>query len=175
MGGLIINIAYRFSRKSDLRIILTLLEKCFGDRSDCNIDPSNGGFLLAFDGRRLVAMTGLSNVSADSNQCDIDWTCCDPEYRGNGIISHMLDELLKDEKRDIYCSCLVEPTKEIPNLHGILSKRGFHCVEKGHIVFCASDKMHFPFLVDPCKICNFRTGDNCTCREDLYFRKGTNT
>lgn len=120
-------------------------------------------------------MTGLSNVNAEHGNCDIDWTCCDPEYRGNGIVSHMLDVLLKDEKRDIYCSCLVEPTKEIPNLHGILSKRGFHCVEKGHIVFCASDKMHFPFLVDPCKICNFRTGDNCTCREDLYFRKGTNT
>lgn len=160
------NLIYRYSTYEDTAQINNLLKLCFGDRSKYGaLNNIENRYLLAYINGQLVAMTGICDETmSEFNGCEIDWTCCHPDYRNQGIITNMLGILLKNIHTDIYCSCLKEPTKEKPNLHTIMTHYGFTCIQKNYKTF---DRTHD----SACNNCNLKKIQNCKCHEDLYFRK----
>lgn len=156
----------RKSSIGDEKDISSLLKQCFGDRDKYGaIDCIQNRYLLTFDGEKLVAMTGVcgSEIS-ELNGSEIDWTCCDIEYRNKHLISNMLKTLLSSIDEPVYCSAWHEHNKEFANMHYILTKFGFTCVKKSHKSF----NKRFNSACDDCVNC---TSLYCTCCEDLYMRK----
>ena len=160
------NLTYKFSTSKDITQIDNLLKLCFGDRSKYGaLYNIKGRYLLAYSDKELIAMTGICDKTmSEFDGYEIDWTCCHPDYRKQGIITDMLSALLKDKYDKIYCSCLCEPYKDKPNLHTIMTQLGFTYIQKGHKTFNR-------IYDDVCNDCNFKKGKDCKCREDLYFKK----
>ena len=84
----------RFSQKSDRKAIADLTMKCFGDGDHSEIlRHLKGRYLLAIDGPRLVAMTGL--LWNDGYKAyEVDWSCTDPEYRRKGIMHKLFERMI---------------------------------------------------------------------------------
>ena len=160
------SLTYRFSTSKDIIQIDNLLKLCFGDRSKYGaLYHIERRYLLAYADNQLIAMTGVCDKTmSEFDGYEVDWTCCHPNYRKQGIITDMLSLLLKDKYGDIYCSCFCEPDKDKPNLHAIMIRLGFTCIQKGYKTFAMIHD-------NVCSDCNFEKGKNCKCREDLYFKK----
>lgn len=84
----------RMSIETDINGIDELVQSCFGKRDDAVKDIA-GRYLLAFDGDRLVAMTGLSSISDTGYDYEVDWTCTHPDYQGNGIMTYLLNRVVE--------------------------------------------------------------------------------
>ena len=156
-------IKYRKSKDGDSKIIKELVGKRFGNRDAYNVTANlDGRYLLAFDGDKLIAMTGIM-YNGFYNGPEIDRTCIDKEYEGNGIITLMLSQLLKDIKSDVYCSCWRLGYNNKVNLDYQMKTLGFEPAIYERVRF--NSKYH-----DCSSICvNYKEG--CFCCEDLYIRK----
>lgn len=160
------NITYRNSTESDKNIIEELIGQRFGNRDSYGVtDNLNGRYLLAFDNNTLVAMTGLIDCGF-YNGPEIDWTCIRKEYEGHGIITKMIETVIKDVKSDIYCSCWRLYDNQEVNLHHAMNKLGFELVNKEHKKFNAE---HYN-----CKNICKGYKENCKCYEDLYIKRYNN-
>lgn len=155
---------YRFSRCDDIELVNELLKLCFGDRSEYGaLDHLDNRYLLVFGKGKLIAMTGIDSAQNSPFTGDeIDWTCCDPEYRRLGIITGALSALLQlNTSKTVFCSCYRQPGKEKANLHNIMMRLGFQCELYGYKAF---DQHYFK----ACSVCNFKCKGQCSCHEDLY-------
>lgn len=153
---------YRKSTEIDRNKIDTIMHICFGDGyQDISLNEINNRYLLAFDNDKLIAMTGLCE-SLEYVGKEIDWTCILPEYRGRGIITNMIREVIKDCQDDIYCSCWRLIGDDKVNLDYAMQELGFVCVVKDHKKY---DNMYHQV----CLGCVKRY-DGCKCCEDLYLR-----
>jgi predicted GNAT family N-acyltransferase len=158
---------YRRSTQQDYIAIDKLLKSCFGDRAKYGaLDNLENRYLLAFDGDKLIAMTGLCNNSPVFFGAEIDWTCMLPEYRGKGIVVNMIKEIIKDCTTDIYCSCLRLHNNSKINLHHSMQALGFECVGKSYKTF--DSRYH-----KACDDCIYKLDGPCACYEDLYLRKSS--
>lgn len=157
-------INYRYSKETDLDDISELLKICFGDRDNCGaLDNLNHRYLLALDGTKLIAMTGLCEKDKSNyNGKEIDWTCCHPDYRNKHITTKLFEIILKDIKDNVYCSCWRLSNLDRVNLQGIMDRYNFKCVIKAHKVY------KYPYT-KACDICIINNGKNCICYEDLYL------
>jgi predicted GNAT family N-acyltransferase len=159
------SIKYRSSVTDDKEDITALLSTCFGDREKYGaVDDLEGRYLLACDEDKIVAMTGLIQDSPDYNGNEIDWTCVLPEYRGLGLITTMMRDLLKLQTADVYCSCLRIGDNERINMYYAMQEFGFQCVVKEH--------KKFNILYDKvCLDCIHKNNKTCFCAEDLYVKQ----
>lgn len=142
-------LTYRYSALGDFKHIKRLLNKCFGNMPIRRGALNNliGGYYLAYDGKRLVGLTGI-HLSYDFYGKRITWTCVDPEYQGHGIMTRMLGDLISKEKDTaIYVTAWKLRDKEHPNLYPVLNKLGFMLLREdflnhlnGHTKFCQECK-----------------------------------
>lgn len=74
-------------------------------------------------------------------------------------------EMLKDIKRDVYCSCWKLEDKDKINLYYLMKDFGFVCVQEAHI----------SLNLDTCKStdkkCCVNYRPNCRCQEDLFVKR----
>lgn len=164
LGGLALMITYKRSNNHDILNIIDLFTICFGNRiSDEVYKNINGRYLLAYDGTKLIAMTGI-NHDTIYNGAEVDWTCVHSDYRGQGIITSMLRGLLTDITEDVYCSCWHEHNNSRVNLHHAMETLGFNLVLEGN-------KRASYLTHKACKQCCKCMGTECQCSEDLYVRR----
>ena len=150
----------------DYAILNNLIYSCFGNLQKYGVlEDLEGRYLLAFEGDKVVAMTGLKRKSG-FNGCEIALTCVLPEYRKNGIAVRMIAEVIKDVKTDIHILCYRLPDNTDITLKYAMNLLGFKCVMKGY-------KRYESICSDRCKECIYRKGEYCYCGEDLYVRKQT--
>ena len=158
-------ITFRMSKWEDYAILNNLLLSCFGNMQKYGaLDDLENRYLLAFDGDKVVAMTGLKRKSG-FNGCEIELTCVHPEYRKNGIAVRMIAEVIRDVKTDIYILCYRVSDKTDIGLKYAMNLLGFKWLTKGY-------KRYESICSDRCNECIYRRED-CTCGEDLYVRKQT--
>ena len=158
----------RFSKASDKEQIIELIELCFGDREKHGAyENIPGRYLLYFDKwGRLVALTGLVHNSEFRSGAEITWTCTHPDYRHKGIMHELFERLLAVTDEDIYCSCWKLSFKDKINLHHLMNDFGFELVLESHKTAI------YPHKCDIGEGCPYWGGEGCTCREDLYLRRG---
>lgn len=160
----------RLSTGFDVFLIEELIQECFGDRDQFGVlENIEKRYWLIFDGDKLVGMTGLLNDSPEYNGAEIDWTCLLPKYRGRGIMTNAIKEVIKNCDKDIYCSCWKNKGKDKINLHNSMDELGFVLVSEGH-------KKYNSKSTKACAVCVNRVTD-CYCQEDLYVKyhkKGNN-
>ena len=119
------------SKWVDYAILNNLIYSCFGNLQKYGVlDDLEDRYLLAFDGDKVVAMTGLKRKSG-FNGCEIELTCVHPEYRKNGIAVRMIAEVIRDVKTDIYILCLRLHNNSNITLKYAMNLLGFKCVMKG--------------------------------------------
>ena len=159
------DITYRYSTVGDADAINGLIERHFGLRKECGaLEALDGRYLLAFDGDRLVALTGISG-DTQFDGLEVDWTCCDEAYRHHGLITDMLRRCLKGADRDVYCSCWHEQGHEHVNLHHAMSELGFELLLKQ----CRAYKA--PYYKACIACARYHDGIACECTEDLYVKR----
>ena len=159
-------IVTRFSTKDDKDNIEELILACFGDRSMFGVfDNLDCRYLLAFDKKRLVAMTGLT-YSDIYHGYEIDWTCTHPEYRGRGIMHQLFEKVCTMTKEPIYCSCWRQCTNEHVNLYKLMQDFGFEEVVKNRLT--VDSRYNCPVARTFCVY--FNNQGSCRCCEDLYLR-----
>jgi GNAT superfamily N-acetyltransferase len=155
---------FRYSTEEDLEMVKELFLEQFGERP--NYVPFNdfeGRYLLAFDGEKVVGMTGL-NKSGYYNGLEVDWTCVKEDYKRQGIMTQMFEVLFQNCQSDVYCSAWHLSGKDRANLHSILARFGFVIAIPE---YKKADTRYFA-----CKeICKNYNGGDCSCLEDLYVRK----
>lgn len=166
----------RFSRESDRSEIALLTALVFGNiDADDVLKNLDNRYLLAFDGDKLIAMSGLIwNSRYGGNE--IDWSCTHPKYRRQGIMSELIRRICLLTDEDIYCSCLRLCGHRKPNLHSVMKQCGFNLVKKnnkewfsgrncnsGNGKYCSFQKSH----MEDKKLVR----DRCRCHQDLYVRK----
>lgn len=173
----------RLSRKEDELEIEKLLVACFGtlclEEALQNIE---GRYLLAFDDKKLIAMTGL-NWSHEYNGIEIDWTCTHPDKQNQGVMTWLFERIcsLTDEK--IYCSCWRESEIDKVNLNSLMEKFGFKEVLPNRATWdtrynCRASRGYYCARYKEC-LCVQSEDDKrmdsheryCKCFEDLYLRK----
>lgn len=155
----------RFSRLSDTAQITQLVSTCFGKRLDKEkyLDDLEGRYLVFIDNGEIIAMTGLK--TRKEGGMEVDWTCTHPEYRHRGIMHQLFERLLEMTDEDIYCSCWKLSSKTESELHSLMENFEFECILEGHINHVPA-KCGFNDLSCP------HYSDGCSCREDLYVRRG---
>lgn len=158
-------IIYRKSKNNDRENINNLLKICFGERENYGaLDNLEGRYLLAFENEKLVAMTGVMLSSPAFCGSEVDWTCVLPEFRGNGLVTNMLKEALKETKCDVFCSCLRLHENDKVNLYHAMNENDFVCLIKNYKTFKKG-------ITKACFDCVYDKGENCFCSEDLYIRR----
>lgn len=155
-------ITFRRSTVDDLDAVSDLINQCFGFREDNPLYNIESRYLLAFDEHKLVAMTGII-FSSKYNGLEVDWTGVDKDYRGTGLITNMLRNLLSEHKCDVYCSCWRLYNRKDVNLHFAMKELGFTLLRESHKKYNSKE-------CEVCKVCVNNIGDNCICCEDLYIR-----
>lgn len=162
------SITYRRNTQEDTLQIQKLFSNCFGDRSDnkWGYEISVGRYLCAFDGDRLVGFTGILSKS-NYNGYEVDWSCVDIEYRGQGIMTELLSqELIRiGYDKDVYCSCWAVGVGSDINLRNAMDTLGFKLVVPKRITY---DSRVQRFCKTGCVNYHY----DCKCREDLYLRRG---
>lgn len=158
------NIHIRNSRHGDEDNIQELLEKCFADEDDYIKGVSSGRYILACrdDTGELVAITGINDRSRWCRE--FDWTCTNPKYRNQGVMTKLLEYALSLVDTDIYYGAWCLKNKDRSQIQSILEKLGFELVEK-----CA-----VKWTLESCRcgdICNSKDGDDCMCYEDKWIYK----
>lgn len=158
----------RLSKEEDKERIRELMMMCFGERKEYKVfDKLVGRYLLAFDGDKLVGMTGLY-YSEEFKAYEMDWTCTHPEYRKTGVMHELFTRLCSLTDEDIYCSCwrLVEHGNV--NLYSLMRDFGFEEAVRQRYSWARPYNCKEDFHCVNCK------GENCRCWEDLYIRRGKN-
>lgn len=155
---------YTYSTQLNKDEISELINLCFGNRDLFGVlDNLDDRYLLAFDNNKLIAMTGISE-SKELKGLEIDWTCVHPDYRGKGIITTLLKELVEGVRKDIYCSCWRMGNVRQPNLHHTMQKLGFKEMIREYRKYTSK-------VSKVCDSCVMRRKDICRCCEDLYLRR----
>lgn len=161
----------RKSTAEDEQEIRSLIETCFGDRSQSHAyDNVAGRYYLYTINGKIVAMSGIDRDSPYPG-LEIDWTCTLPEYRHNGYMIDLFGVMIADfenEHKDIYCSCWRWAGHKDVNLHTLMKRFDFKEV--------VHDRVHamVPHNCDKkcTEECIKYSGNGCECYEDLYMRKG---
>lgn len=154
----------RYSRLSDEDDIRFLMNKCFGPREAHGVYSNlNGRYLLAFEGGKLAAMSGLNANTTYGDGVEIDWTCTDPSFRGCGVMRVLLERLISTTDEDVYCSCWRIGTNAKVNMSKHMETFNF-------VKIMDSVKHYANGIV--CPQCPYEH-HNCECFEDLYLRRGT--
>lgn len=159
---------FRKSINEDYDELNNLFKITFGDIA------INGGalenikdrYIIAIKDGIIVSCTGILPLErSDYNGYEVTWTATLPEFRGLGLIRHMLNleesKLPKDEI-PLYCDCWHLKNKENANLHNALTLIGFEKCIEFRIKRC------YPHSFE-CRGCLFRE-DNCYCYGDLYIK-----
>lgn len=169
------DLLYRRSEQEDIWRIQRLVLECFGDRSNNDVlrNAESGRYLLALDGNKVVAMTGISapeHFGVNYVGHEVDWTCIDKEYRSRGIITKMIAKELNrvGVYEDVYCSCWAWGPDAQINLHAAMKVNGFKLIIPNRITY---DSDHYRFCQKYC----VHYHEGCKCREDLYLRQGCNS
>ena len=154
------------SKWIDYAILNNLLFSCFGNMQKYGVlDDLEDRYLLAFDGDKVIAMTGLKRHT-DFNGCEIELTCVHSEYRKNGIAVRMLAEIIRNVKTDIFILSYRLPDSSDVTLKYAMNLLGFKALAKGY-------KRYESICSDRCEECRYRKDEYCYCGEDLYVRKQT--
>lgn len=161
------NVNVRLSTDSDKNAIEKLMTICFCKRDYENVmeesNSLNGRFLLAFEDKKLIGMTGLY-YNQEYKAYELDWTCTHPDYRRNGVMTELFRRICALTDEDIYCSCWRLPGKEA-NLLKIMKRFGFEEVVKCRI---SLDSRYNCKAGESC----VETEDRfCRCYEDLWLRR----
>lgn len=160
------DLVYGRSKEIDREKIYDLFKICFGTRKQWDDNGylegiEDGRYLCAFEGDRLVAVTGIDKKSV-YNGLQVTYSCVHPKYRHQGILTKMLAmEITRvGRSKDIYCSCW--STDSLISLHNAMASNGFKLVIKSvgrfsaeHLAFCEKECVNY-------------SGKWCRCREDLY-------
>lgn len=156
---------YKYSTQLDKDKISELVNICFGNRDLFGVlDNLDNRYLLAFDNNKLIAMTGISE-SKELKGLEIDWTCVHPDYRGKGIITTLLKELVEGWHKDIYCSCWRMGNNNKINLHHAMQKLGFKETIREY-------RKYYSKVSKVCDRCVMKSKGVCICYEDLYLKEG---
>ena len=159
-------LTFRFSKKEDEEKIRILIETRFGNRKSFGAyeDIENRYYLAEEEDGTLVAVTGLIDSGVYCGP-EVDWTCILEKYEHRGLITFMLDRLLRDVEQDVYCSCWRWRGGEI-NLKSAMGSLGFEPVLLNRTKY---DSRYLNCRVI-CKAYHPIEG-YCTCAEDLYVRR----
>lgn len=168
--GLSIVITYRRSTGNDLQGIQNIFGSSFGTRNvyDPNYlrDTENGRYLLALDDDIVIGMTGIID-SGMYNGYELDWTCLDKNYRGQGIMTTMIQlELSRVGSVDVYCACWAGINDAVVHMHHAMDTLGFKLVIPSKVIY---NSEHTSWCKKEC----IKYKEGCICREDLYLRKAT--
>lgn len=155
-------LTFRFSTPEDAVQIDNLMKQRFGIRTGY-LDNLQNRYYLAFDNKKLIAMSGLSKeITEYKNAYEIDWTCIDENYEKNGIITHMLSFLLKDVDKNVYCRCW--KSKKGTHIKNVLTKLGFECIIENETI--KSSNIHKCCCKENCVLWQ----ENCSCSENLFIK-----
>lgn len=162
-----LGLTFRWSIADDEKGIDKLIDERFGNRYSYGVlDDIEGRYFVAVNSdNEIVAITGL-NDSKVYNGLEIDWTCIDGRYTGYNLMSFMIEYILKDCEKDVYCSCWRLNGHPINLMHA-MQHNGFNPVLVPRISF---DSMYNALCQKYCKNYNPVDG-SCKCCEDLYCRK----
>lgn len=170
---------FRRSVEEDKEQLSRLMKKYFSVDDawygDNPYNGLNGRYLVAIDNKtdRLIAFTGMEMYDAERsrfNGHEVDWTACDEEFRGHGIVTELLREVIretfeKDTSRPIYCSCWTGAYEDMScgiHLKTAMKVLGFKEIEVTNV--CDSK-----YMIDCRKGCScFKDGHYCKCAEILY-------
>lgn len=158
------DVHYRRSTPDDEDIIREIVHERFGARDI--VEPYSvlqDRYLMAFDGDKLIAITGMYKWS--DKKYEVDWTCVKHGYEGNGLITTMIRKCMEDipDGARIICSCWRLSENGTINLHHAMNELGFKLVERNYKVW---DKVNNEW----CDRCAVKQGEDCKCWEDLYDR-----
>lgn len=160
----------RYSVSKDYNVIKALVLKCFGGLDLGEIlENIEGRYLLAFDGSRLVGMSGLM-YNKQYGALEIDWSCVVPDMRRQGIMTNLISRLVGTTDESIYCSCWRLEDKEYPNMYNVLSRFGFKEVMKPRVTWDTRFNCGKGEYECPCVVGSARARGVCRCYEDLYVR-----
>lgn len=162
-----LGLTFRWSVTGDSDDIDHLIGQRFGNRYSYGVlENLEGRYFMAVNATgKVVAITGL-NDSKFYNGLEVDWTCIDGEYTGHNLMSVMLEYILKDCNKDVYCSCWRLDKSPI-NLRHAMQYNEFLPVQIPRISF---DSRYNALCKSSCKNYNPVNGF-CKCCEDLYMRK----
>lgn len=163
------NLQFRRSDNSDVEILKDFynknLNKLNGDKVHTKLAVNKSRYLLAFDGDKLIGVTGINDNKYTYNSLNVEATALDPEYRHKGIMTQMIQKEIErvGRDRDIYCSCWRRDNDSI-YLGYAMKTLGFIPLLKSHTVL---NKNYFTMCKEQCNYYN----NECTgqCYEDLYM------
>lgn len=143
-----------------------LIYNHFGERSQFGLleGVEHGRYLCALDeNNKVIGITGISK-SKRYKGCEVDYTCLDKEYRGNGIITAMIAAEIHRTRLDyfktvILCSCWAIEDNKIHLSHA-MNELGF--ARTGVITDYYSKYDTF------CEECCIQYHKDCKCHETLY-------
>ena len=164
------NPIFRYSTPADADAVDSLIRMSFGDRSHRGVtDNLDGRYLLAVADGTVVGMSGICDPDNEYCGLEVDWTCVHPDYRKQGIVTSLLDELLartseSGYKGHIYYSAWRtwdRPGKE--RMDGILTKLGFHRAVDNEFNWVNGHNCRYS-----CKEQCVHYQKGCSCGQDLW-------
>ena len=155
----------RKSTTQDRERIEELMHVCFGDKDFEAYENLEGRYYLYIVNNEIVAMTGIIYTNAYKG-LEIDWTCTHPKHRHKGYMQELFKEMLKDLKKDVYCSCWRIVDKDRANLQTLMEMFRFEKVVDTRTHW----KNTYNCFRENKNNCVYHH-ENCECYEDLYLRR----
>lgn len=153
---------------NDVAKMEELMYSSFGNREDATSFRLHTDKYLVYEvDDKIVAMTGIL-YSNEYKALEIGWTCTHPDYRQLGIMHKLFEEILKEVKENVYCSCWHLSDREHINLYKLMRDFNFICVARPRVSWVNGHNCHHNMTDNLCTYC---TGDGCHCTEELYFRE----
>lgn len=171
-------IIVRKSIEDDKREIYHLLNTCFYDVDDEDVNEHVEGelsicgrFLLALNEEsEIIGLLGI--IPPTYSRYDgyfLDWGCVLPEYRGQHVISILLDEFMAHRVHGVrvWAECWRTSRNKDghAHIHNILTRQGFRLVVPKMLKWPVSG-VCWRVESNCCK--RVHDGRNCCCWEDLY-------
>lgn len=161
-------VAIRRSTEQDMEAIRHIIHECFGrgERDEEHLNNIAGRWLLAEVSGKVVGMTGTC-LSKDHGGEEVDYTATLPEYRRNGIMQQLMEELLKDRTEPLWYSAWRFKGHERSNPQTILENNGFKLVKSAWVTWEVPKSCNESNYMTDCRgFC-----EDCCCYEDLWLWK----
>ena len=168
------NFRIRRSIVSDFEPIRNLLIKCFGERTENDVElfgyVTDGSIIVMTYDDKIVATAGIINTTFENEYVhELRYVCTDPEYRKQGIMHDVLKEAITSlwKSKKLICWAVREHEQTKANLHSILVNNGFKRVDNVEKEWtCKTCRRAYGFK---CNLQYAVDSNGCNCHEELWI------